>query len=343
MKIFITTEQKIELERLHDSSRDKLVCDRIKAVLLASEGWSSVMIAQALRLHQTTVDHHIHEYLNKGKLKPENGGSEGMLSAEQTEQLIRHLSQHLFHHTLQIVAYVAQTWGLTYSIPGMNKWLHRHGFSYKKPSGVPHKFSEEKQQQFIEYYEKLKMDAGDEPILFLDAVHPTQATKLSFGWIRTGEKKAVETTGSRTRMNILGALALNDTAHPVIDDYETINDYSVCLFFNEIRKVYPDYSQPIHIILDGAGYNKANLVKDWAFICNITLHYLPPYSPNLNPIERLWKLMHECARNNRYFANKRDFRAAIFNFFTATLPEMAGSLSSRLNDNFQVMKQASSS
>ncbi len=144
MKIFITAEQKIELERLHYSSKDKLVCDRIKAVLLASEGWSSVMIAQALRLHQTTVEHHIREYLNKGKLKPENGGSDGMLNAEQTEQLIRHLSQYLFHHTIQIVAYVAQTWGITYSILGMNKWLHRHGFNYKKPSGVLHKFSEEK-------------------------------------------------------------------------------------------------------------------------------------------------------------------------------------------------------
>lgn len=77
---------KIELERLHDSSRDKHehVCDRIKAVLLASEGWSSVMIAQALRLHQTTVDRHISDYVNNRKLKPENGGSEGMLSAEQT-------------------------------------------------------------------------------------------------------------------------------------------------------------------------------------------------------------------------------------------------------------------
>ena len=69
MKIFISDLQKAELERLHDTSRNKRVCDRIKAILLASEGWSSVMIAQALRLHQTTVDHHIHEFMNKGQGK----------------------------------------------------------------------------------------------------------------------------------------------------------------------------------------------------------------------------------------------------------------------------------
>ena len=51
--------------------------------------------------------------------------------------------------------------------------------------------------------------------------------------------------------------------------------------------------------------------------------------------------MHECERNHRYFANKRDFREAISNFFKATLPTMADSLSSRLNENFQVLKQAS--
>ena len=73
--------------------------------------------------------------------------------------------------------------------PGMNKWLHRHSFRYKMPSGIPHKFSEEKQQQFIEYYESLKVSAGDEPILFLDALHPTQATKTTYGWIRKGDKK----------------------------------------------------------------------------------------------------------------------------------------------------------
>ncbi len=50
MKIFITDEQKAELEHLHGTTRDGRVRDRIKA----SEGWTSAMIAQALRLHDTT-------------------------------------------------------------------------------------------------------------------------------------------------------------------------------------------------------------------------------------------------------------------------------------------------
>lgn len=341
MKIFITEQQKAELERLHDSSRDGRVRDRIKAILLASEGWSSAMIAQALRLHQTTIDHHISEFLNKGKLKPENGGSDSKLSAEQTAFLISQLSDNLFHHTRDVIAFVTRTWNIIFSIPGMNKWLHRNGFTYKKPSGVPHKLSEEKQRQFIEYYKELKTTVGDEPILFIDGVHPTQATKISYGWIRKGQKKAVKTTGSRTRLNIMGALNLKALTSPLICEYKTINEYNVSLFLNEIRKVYPDYNQKIHVILDGAGYHRSQLVKDWAEVVNIRLHYLPPYSQNLNPIERMWKLMNEHARNNRYFSSTREFREAISVFFNQTLPDIADSLTSRINDHFQVLTPAS--
>ena len=341
MKIFITEQQKAELERLHDSSRDGRVRDRIKAILLASEGWSSAMIAQALRLHQTTIDHHISEFLNKGKLKPENGGSDSKLSAEQTAFLISQLSDNLFHHTRDVIAFVTRTWNIIFSIPGMNKWLHRNGFTYKKQSGVPHKLSEEKQRQFIEYYKELKTTVGDEPILFIDGVHPTQATKISYGWIRKGQKKAVKTTGSRTRLNIMGALNLKALTSPLICEYKTINEYNVSLFLNEIRKVYPDYNQKIHVILDGAGYHRSQLVKDWAEVVNIRLHYLPPYSPNLNPIERMWKLMNEHARNNRYFSSTREFREAISVFFNQTLPDIADSLTSRINDHFQVLTPAS--
>jgi len=65
--------------------------------------------------------------------------------------------------------------------------------------------------------------------------------------------------------------------------------------------------KPIHLILDGAGYHRSDVVKNQAKAFGIILHYLPPYSPNLNPIERLWKVMNEHARNNKYFATTKEF------------------------------------
>jgi transposase len=45
------------------------------------------------------------------------------------------------------------------------------------------------------------------------------------------------------------------------------------------------------------------------------LHFLPPYSPNLNPIERLWKWMKERVIYNTYYEDFEDFKSAVFGFF----------------------------
>jgi transposase len=345
MKINLTKAQKESLELMHDTTRDGRVRDRIKAVLLASEGWTAQMIAQALRIHESTVSRHLKDYFAEEKLSPENGGSASRLSAEQTVELIDYLTAHLMHTTAQIIAYVWARWQVFFTVAGMTKWLHRQGFSYKKPMGTPHKFDADKQQQFIKAYHALKEESGQsEPILFIDAMHPTQSTKLSYGWMKAGKKhvKVVETTGSRTRLNVLGALNLQRIEDTVIREYPTINARNIVLFFGEIRKTYP-LSQKIHLILDGAGYHRAGLVKDFAEVLNIELHYLPPYSPNLNPIERLWKYMNEQVRNNVYFPDATTFRETIRHFFHVTLPEKAKELTTRLTDNFQTLKPASSS
>jgi transposase len=92
------------------------------------------------------------------------------------------------------------------------------------------------------------------------------------------------------------------------------------------------------MVLDGAGYHRSGLVTEAAKNLEITLHYLPSYSPNLNPIERLWKVMNKHARNSQYFATTKEFRRRINQFFTTTLPIITDSLGSTINDNFQRFK-----
>ena len=111
MKIILTPQQKLQLEEMHDSTRDGRVRDRIKAVLLASEGWSQAMISQALRIHESTVARHLSDYVLFEKLKPENGGSQSKLSATQTIHLIEHVTDNTYFHTHQIVTYVKETFG----------------------------------------------------------------------------------------------------------------------------------------------------------------------------------------------------------------------------------------
>lgn len=341
IQIVLTKDEMITLDLQHRVERDRRVADRIKAVLLHVEGWSNLSIAQALRIRPETVADHLREYEESQKLKPENGGSVGYLDALETQDLLVHLETETYTKALEICAYVEEKYGVTFTVQGMTHWLHRHGFSYKQPKGIPSKACLEKQKAFIAFYESLLTKTSeDEPILFGDGVHPTMATKISHGWIRRGVEKTIPTTGSRTRVNLFGALNL-ETMGLITAAYETIDTTSMCSFFNTLRESYPK-APKIHLILDQGPYNISQVTKESAKKHDIILHHLPPYSPNLNPIERCWKVMNEHVRNNEFFKCAADFRAAISNFFAVTWPNIAHSLVDRINDNFQTLNMTSS-
>ena len=82
--------------------------------------------------------------------------------------------------------------------------------------------------------------------------------------------------------------------------------------------------------------NKAFEVRAHAYKLGIHLHYLPAYSPNLNPIERVWKFMNEEERNNVFFETPKDFKTKIKRFFKETLPQSLPDLRSRINDTFEL-------
>lgn len=200
----------------------------------------------------------------------------------------------------------------------MTSWLKTNKFSYKKPAATPAKVDFAKQEAFIEQYETLiRTTPEDEPILFGDGVHPTMATKVTYGWIRTGMRKPIATTASRTCMNVMGSLdlakmALHATAH------ESLDSQAMEEHFQYLRRLYPK-APKIHLIIDQGPYNISQKAQKAAAIHNIVLHYLPPYSPNLNPIERCWKIMNEffsfpfCLANlSVYPINKQGLRMKIF-------------------------------
>ncbi len=135
MKINLTDAQKEALELMHDTTRDGRVRDRIKAVLLASEGWTAQMIAQALRIHESTVSRHLKDYFSEEKLAPENGGSESRLSAEQTTALVEYLMANLMHTTAQIVAYVRARWQVTFTVAGNDEMASPSGFQLQEANG----------------------------------------------------------------------------------------------------------------------------------------------------------------------------------------------------------------
>lgn len=337
MSNFLSSSEETYLRSQHRLEKNRRVADRMKAVLLSHKGWSHVRIAEALFLDDETVARHIREYQESEKLHLDSGVSYSKLSAEQSEELIQHLSQEVYVKVEEICSHVLSHYGVNYTVPGMTSWLHSHGFSYKKPKGSPAKANPLDQLNWIGFYEDLQNTTPeDEPIEFGDGVHPTMATKISYGWIRTGTDKLISTTGSRTRMNLMGSINLEDMG-VTIQDYETLNSESMGHHFDLLRAKYPDAPR-IHLILDQGRYNTSQETKEAGQNKGIVIHYLPTYSPNLNPIERLWKVMNEYVRNNRYFENAKEFRRSILDFFKITWPKIARDMTDRINDNFQCLK-----
>lgn len=119
----------------------------------------------------------------------------------------------------------------------------------------------------------------------------------------------VKTSSGRQRFNVLGALnAVSLEMITVVND-SYINAWSVADLFRKIRKQHP--IGKIILILDNAKYQKCHVVQCAANMLDIQLLYLPPYSPNLNLIERVWKFIRKKSLNCRYYENFDLFKAAI--------------------------------
>lgn len=162
MKNFLSDDVRQELELRHDTERDRRIADRIKAILLANNGWDYQDIAEVLRISKGSVGRFLKEYLNHNKLKPTNGGSTPKLNESQILEIKQHFSQVTYMKVSDICQYVRRTYGISYTVSGMTKWLHDAGFSYKKPASTPAKADLAKQEAFIEKYEELKRTIPEE-------------------------------------------------------------------------------------------------------------------------------------------------------------------------------------
>ena len=338
---FLSDEERTQLRVQHKKERDKRICDRIKAVLLRDKGWTWMQISEALLLSEETLRKHLQDYQSSKKLKPENGGSKEKLTFEQSQKLIEHLQSHTYLYTKDITVYVKSAYKINYSISGMCYWLKRNHFSYKKPSLVPGKANREIQEIWISEYFKLKQSLEkDETICFVDGVHPTHNTQLSYGWIRKGVRKEICSNTGRQRLNISGAIDLFEGKLHFQEDI-MLNAKATITFLEKVEKAYPT-KRKIHMFFDNARYYKNQAVKNYLKESKIQAHFLPPYSPNLNPIERLWKWMKERVLYNTYYQEFDDFKQAVFGFLESVsnldpLSTLGQAFSTRVRDHFRAV------
>jgi len=169
----------------------------------------------------------------------------------------------------------------------------------------------------------------------MDAAHFVLSAFLGFLW--SVERIFIPAPSGRQRFNVLGAL--NAVTHEMItvtnDTYITAQ--SVCALLEKIVVRYAGI--PITLILDNARYQRCALVMDKARSLNIELCFLPPYSPNLNLIERVWKFVKKKCLYSQYYEKFPAFKQAISMCLQETSTTYKAELDSLLTLRFQLFEK----
>jgi transposase len=340
---FLDAEARQDLiELARDGSVEHRLGRRANALVLLDNGMSCEDVAKVLFIDDDTIRTWFHLYEEDGIEGLAGFGHEGSacrLNAEQQDKLKKWITETLPRSTRQIGAWIEKEFEIAYQgRSGLIALLHRLGMEHRKPQAIPRKLDEAKQAAFIEKYNALLNSlSDDEAVMFADAVHPTHSVRPVGCWAPKDTKVAVEQNSGRDRLNIHGAIDL-ETGKTCMLDVLTVNAVSTIALLEAIE-IWNPKKRRIHVFLDNAQYHHADMVQTWLERpdCRIVLHFIPTYCPHLDPIERLWGLMHKNITHNKCYAKFNDFCDAMLTFLRDEVPKNWQKYCDSVTDNFRII------
>ena len=170
----------------------------------------------------------------------------------------------------------------------------------------------------------------------MDSAHFVLGAYLGYLWCLA--RMVIRAPSGRQRFNVLGAL--NAITHEVITvtNESYINAQSVCELLDKI--VALKLSGPITLVLDNARYQHCRKVIEYAASLELELLFLPPYSPNLNLIERLWRFVRKECLYSHYYEKFEGFKQAISLCLSQTTGQHQAALDKLLVLKFQTLEPA---
>jgi transposase len=343
---FLTADERQTLTELtRDGLAQHRLARRANALILLDRGMSYRQVATVLLIDDDTVRQWRQTFETEGVEGLAGfhfGGRQAFLSDEQQAELAAWVSATLPRSTREVGAFIEQRFGISFaSRSGLIALLHRLGFVHRKPVAMSRKMDPNKQRDFIAAYDNLLNHLpDDEMVMFGDAVHPVYGAQPVGCWAPPDVALAVEQTTGREHLNIQGAIDL-EHGHTQMLLVERVDAESTIELLGAIERQFPNRRR-IHVFVDNARCHRAKLVQQWLARpgCRIRLHFIPPYCPHLNPIERLWGVMHKAITHNRCSANLRAFQAEILTFLRWTVPKKWHEICDQVSDNFRVRDPA---
>lgn len=254
------------------------------------------------------------------------------------------LKTHFQAHPPHIVAHAAhdieKLTGIKLSLSACRDFMRKRlGMKCRKMAVIPSKADPEQQKTFLEGRLVPLLEAekqGQRRVFFVDAVHFVMGAFLGLLWCF--ERLFLKSSSGRQRYNVLGAYSVEGSELITLANDAYINSDTLVDLLTAIHRRHPD--QPITLVMDNARYQRCAKVMDKAQALGIELLFLPPYSPNLNLIERLWKFTKKQCLYNRYYETFQQFKSAIADCLDQVTSTFREQVKTLLCPNFQLFEKA---
>jgi len=239
----------------------------------------------------------------------------------------------------EAVERIEQLTGIRRSPTQVRQFLKGLGMKRLKVGQIPAKADPHQQQVFLDEELQPRLEEarqGKRHLFFVDAAHFVLQPFLGFLWCFV--RVFIQAPSGRQRFNVLAALHAVSLQVITVTNDSYINAETVATLLRKLAATFSDL--PITLVLDNARYQHCRLIIELAAELGIELLFLPPYSPNLNLIERLWKFIKKECLYSKYYATFADFKKAIADCLVDTQTKHKQTLTSLLTLKFQTFENA---
>ncbi|MCP4752099.1 MAG: IS630 family transposase [Proteobacteria bacterium] len=311
--------RKAKKQKSHSRSNLRTII-RLKVLIAYYKGNRTDSIASCYDVSERSIKNWIKKFESYGNDSMEDDPRAGRPTklpekeAEELKRIITKNNQRVWV-ARHVYGLLISVFGVSYSVKYLPELLKKLGLSFRKAVHFLVRRDSEKRKEWIKeklpkIYEK-KIKHGWR-IFFQDEVGFATEGTLAHTWGEKAKKIEIENHGRHGRMNLIGAFELGTGVfHGVLTSFSV----NACRFRRFIchlkRKMRTDR---ILLICDNASFHKAKWFTEWSKEQSswLKLEFLPAYSPDFNPIERLWRWMKTEFIHNRCWKTKGLLKKHLF-------------------------------
>ncbi|WP_144417945.1 IS630 family transposase [Francisella tularensis] len=271
------------------------------------EGMTEFELSKFFNIDKRTVVSWIEFYKRTGDYSSKQGVGCGRVASFTDKTLIE---QYLIDHPDASALDIKEA--LAPDIPRSTFYdcLNRLGFSFKKKTP---KYKQRKEHERLEYIEKLK-EIAQNLLFYIDEMGCDNRLSILRGWSLIGEPSYGEVLAYQTQRRSIVA-GYNYADKKIIAPLE-YSGYTNTEIFNQWFEEHlcPSLKPKTTIVMDNASFHKSSKLIEIANKFDVQILYLPPYSPDLNPIEKVWANFKKIFRKvNNSFEKFCDAISYVFN------------------------------